>query len=271
MAEENEGQNVDIRKAESHPGLIVPVSREKGQPRIVTSSRLIQDSKKKELSPDNRLSTFDSMLADDAVFTASNYTNLFSVKALARGKAVGKTSALSKQAAEFINYNLHNMDYGTWMQATRDMTTAGYYGWSDLNIVMRPRNYGPYKGRRCLYKLSPRDQHSIYGWLWNENFTEWVGLVQKPRLTQKGSTIRSNFENGIYALSNAKLYEKDYPIIKAGQLIHTAYNSTMRNPQGDSPLMHCYDAWYEKKLIENFELSGISKDLKGLTCSPFIK
>lgn len=256
----------DIKKAESHAGVAVPLARERGQPRIVTSSKLIQDSKKTELSPDNRLGTFDSMMADDAVYSAVNYTTLFIIKALVKGKAVPmKGSRVSEEAAKFLNYNLNNMEYGTWYQAVTNMATALPYGWSDLNIVMKPRKYGKYKGYRCLAKLSPRDQKSVYGWLWNESLTEWKGFVQKPSLKQTNkNTIPSRLNDGIYALANSKFYETNYPIVWADQLVHTAYNGTNNNPQGDSPLMHCYDAWYEKKLIENFELSGLSKDLNGL-------
>lgn len=257
-------QDTPILKAETHAGTAVPSTKEKGQPRIVTSARLIQDSKRKELAPDARLNTFDAMLADDSVFTAANYSTLFAVKALARGRVVGTGSSVSNAAADFLNYNLHNMDYGTWYQAVLDMTTALKYGWSDLNIVVRKRNYGTYKGHNCLYKLAPRDQSSVYGWLWNEDMTEWRGFVQKPTLMQGKKAINSRLDDGISELATAKYYSQNFPIILAEQLLHTSYNGTMRNPQGDSPLMHCYDAWYEKKLIETFELSGISKDLNGL-------
>lgn len=262
MAEDN---SQDIHKAESHQGTVVPSTRERGQPRIVTASRLIQDSKKKELQPDYRLATFDAMMADDAVYAAVNYTRMFTEKALFKGMFVPKKgNKNSEAAAKFLNYNIRNMGYGTWFNAVQNMTTAIIYGWSDLNIVMKRRAYGPYKGKVCLHKLSPRDQKSVYGWLWNNTFTEWDGLVQKPSLKKRPNAISSNLSNGLQVLSSAKYYDTDYPIIRSGQLLHIAYNSTNNNPQGDSPLMHCYDAWYEKKLIENFELSGLSKDLNGL-------
>lgn len=262
-----DSQEKVIQKAESvNPKSVVPLTHERGQPRIVTADRFIRDSKKKELSPDNRLATFDAMLADADVFTAANYTRLFSVKALSRGVAVGKEgSDKSKEAAKFINYNLRNMGYGTWLQAVLDMTTAIYYGWSDLNIVLRKREYGKYKNNRCLHKLAPRDQKSVYGWLWNNDHTEWQGLVQMPSLKKRPlARYNSNLSDGLQALSTAKYYDDDYPIIRANQLLHISYNGSLGNPQGDSPLMHCYDAWYEKKLIENFEIGGISKDLSGV-------
>lgn len=255
-----------VEKALSSNASTVTPARmtEKGQPRIVTVERFIRDSKRDELSPAKRLATFESMLADDAVFSASNYTQLFSIKALAGGKFVGKKgSPVSKEAAKFLNYNLHNMRYGTWLEACRNMATAIIYGWSSQNIVATRRNYGEYKGSICLDKLSPRSPHSVYSWIWNEDFTEWRGLVQHPRLMQNKAN-RPYLAEGISEASVPKYYETDYPIILAEQLLHVSYNSTFNNPQGASPLMNAYESWYEKKLIEHFEMSGISKDLAGV-------
>tara|TARA_Y100000310_G_scaffold74348_1_gene70520 strand:- start:42985 stop:43380 length:396 start_codon:yes stop_codon:yes gene_type:complete len=131
-------------------------------------------------------------------------------------------------------------------------------------MVTERRGYGPYRDMRVLRKLSPRDQNSVYGWLWNDDFTEWRGLVQKPRLVQgRSAPSAGRFDNGISLLSTPKLIEDGYPVLRDTQLIHSSYNSTLNNPQGDSPLLHCYDDWFEKRLIVNYELAGISKDMAG--------
>jgi hypothetical protein len=46
-------------------------------------------------------------------------------------------------------------------------------------------------------------------------------------------------------------------------MLHFRHNPTNNNPQGDSPLTHVYDAWLEKKLVERYEVVGVSKDLGG--------
>lgn len=256
---------VEVKKSASTPSTPVPKTVEVGQPRVATSARLIQDAKKEELSINRRLDTFDSMLSDSDVFTASNYSILFAVKSLAKGEVVSRSGTqTSILAADFINYCLHNMGYGTWWDAVGNMTTALKYGWSDLNIVLEKKKYGKWKGNFTIRKLSPRSPHSVYGWLWDDNFTEWKGLVQKPSLTQNSRPIGSKLEDGISLLAVPKFYERQYPVIEAANLIHTSYNTTMENPQGDSPLLHCFEDWYEKKLIQNFEVAGISKDLNGL-------
>jgi hypothetical protein len=251
-----------VNKAESHEDVVVPSTREVGQPHIVTSGRFIADAKKKELVIQNRLCTFEAMTNDDAVYTGLHVTNIHTIKSLSKGKVVGAPSSnKSKIAADFLNYNLHNFSYGSWLQACRDMVTATKNGWSDLNIVLERRKHGKYKNNLCLRKLSPRSPNSVYGWLWNENLTEWKGFVQKPPL--KKSKVTTSFRDGLTELNVRTVVGKDYPVLKAKNLLHTAINSTMNNPQGDSPLMHCYDPWMEKKLIEQFEMTAMSKDLVG--------
>lgn len=262
MAEKKVSQ--PITKAESHSGLVVPTQKEVGQPHIVTSSNFINKVKKKELALPARLNTFEAMVDDDAVYTGLHLTNIHTIKSLAKGVAIAPSgSGKGKTASDFINYCFHNMSYGTWAQACRDMVTATKCGWSDLNIVTEVRKYGKYKGNLVLRKLSPRDQSSVYGWLWNDNLTEWEGFVQKPSLRKNPSLARdTKFRTG---LTNSNLQAlKDYTVIRSEQLVHTSINGTMRNPEGDSPLMHCYDPYVEKKLIEAYEMTAISKDLVGL-------
>jgi len=260
MAEQENSQS--INKAESHSGLVVPTQREVGQPHIVTSSNFINATKRKELALPARLNTFEAMVNDDAVYTGLHLTNIHTIKSLNHGQAEAPTSK-GKVAAEFINYCLNNMTYGTWLQACMDMVTATKCGWSDLNIVTEVRTYGKYKGNRVLRKLSPRDQNSVHGWLWNDNLTEWEGFVQKPKLSQNKRLARSTKFHNNLTLSNLER-SSEYSILKRNQLLHTSINGTMRNPEGDSPLMHCYDPFVEKSLIQAYEMTAISKDLVGL-------
>lgn len=262
MTDVNVGQ--PIQKAESHRNIVVPNQSEQGQPHIVTSSNFINKIKKKELMLPARLNTFEAMVSDDAVYTGLHLTNIHTIKSLSKGVTIAPSGTnRSKVAADFIQYCFHNMTYGSWLQACRDMVTATKCGWSDLNIVTEVRQYGQYKGSRVLRKLSPRDQNSVYGWLWNDNLTEWEGFVQKPSLKQNPKLARSTTFAGNLTTKGITTNSKYIPI-KANQLLHTAINSTMRNPEGDSPLMHCYDPFVEKQLIQSYEMTAISKDLVGL-------
>ena len=256
---------VDVNKTETVGKKTVPTSlnRSRGQVGTVTSSHLIQDAKKTELKMPNRLCTFDSMYADDAVYASIDYTNLLVQLALSAGEFVGDTPK-GQIAADFLNYNIRNMTYGTWMETVNNMTTDLLYGFSLQNIVIEKRSYGQYKNNYCLKAISPRSQKGVQGWLWDKNQNYVEGYVQKPNKVAARSPNFSNYSAGLTELSIPKFQEAKYPIIKNNQLIRTSYNSTLNNPQGDPPLLHCFDAWYEKKLIEKLEVAGVSKDLGGV-------
>ena len=255
-----------IQKSESSAKTATPYTRETGQPRIITSGYFIQDQKKTDLKMPTRFLTFDNMMLDDAVYNSIDITNLLVITALYGGEFVAGTSGSKKSqiAADFLNYCIRNMSYGTWYEALQNAVTDLKYGFSILNLVVEKRNYGPYKGSYVIKKLGPRDQKSLYGWLWDKNQRELLGFVQKQPLVKSRGFNANEYKDGLTALSVGKYYENKYPIIRTNQMLHFKYNSTNNNPQGDPPLIHCYTAWMEKRLIEEYEVIGISKDLGGI-------
>lgn len=244
--------------AESHKKVTVPTTAEIGQPRIISSSYFIQDSRKSDLIVPTRFQTFDRMCEDDAVYNAYDLTNLLFTIAMQGGSFKSKGS---KVAADFLNYNLRNMSYGTWLDAVNTAGTSLKYGFALMNLVMEKRKFGKYKGSHVIRKLSPRSPKSLVGWVWNENQSEVLGVVQQPRIVQLKPP--GYYGDGLSRLAAGKLVEQGYPYMSLEQLLHFTHNGTMGNPQGDSPLAHCYNAWKEKKLIEKYEVIGISKDLGG--------
>jgi hypothetical protein len=208
--------------------------------------------------------TFDTMASDDAVFNSIDATNLLVLTALAGGKFKPKKGQASKIAADFLNYCIRNMSTGTWLEAMTNAVTDLQYGFSFLNIVVETRNYGKYAGSKVIKKLAPRDQKSVYGWVWDKDLRDFKGFVQKPMLTQLREPTIKEFEAGLFigGITNGFFLPR-YPFLSTQQLLHFRQNPTNNNPQGDSPLLHCYDAWMEKKLIERYEVVGVSKDLGG--------
>jgi len=243
-----------------------PLTRETGQPRIITSGYLIQDQKKTDLKMPTRLQTFDDMSLDDAVYNSMDITNLLVITALYGGEIVPGPSGsrISKIAADFLNYCIRNIAYGTWLDVLQNAVTDIKYGFSILNIVVGRFTKGRYKGSFGIKKLAPRDQKSLYGWLWDKNNREIIGFVQQPMIKNSRNFKVSDYKGYITDLSIGKYYESKYPIIRKNQMLHFTYNSTNNNPQGDPPLIHCYTAWMEKRLIEEYEVIGISKDLGGI-------
>ncbi len=256
----------EIEKAESTSKTVTrPLQTEKGQPRIITSGKYIQDQRNKDLGFPQRLCTFDNMVSDDAVYNSIDVTNLLVLIALQGGEYVSpNASSEGKAAADFLNYNIRNMSYGTWMEFIQNANTDLQNGFSIQNLVVERKGVGPYAKDLTLKRLAPRDQKSVYGWVWDKNLRDLKGFVQKPMLRKLREPNLQEIENGITLndISNG-LYKAKYPFIASQQMIHFRHNPTNNNPQGHSPLLACYDAWMEKKLIERYECVGVSKDLGG--------
>ena len=256
-----------IEKAVSDPKTVTrPLGSEKGQPHIVTSSRYIKDQRKADLIMPKRFCTYQNMLYDDAVSNAVDVTNIQVVNAMNNGEVKPKGSQTSKAAAEFLNYCIRNMGYGTWLEAMNTASTDLINGFALENIVLKKAQFGKYKGSFILDKLSPRDPSSIYGWVWDKHNRELRGAVQQPMWVKQREPKMGDFRNSVPLsdINGGFLRDTRYPFISTQQMLHFRHNPTYNNPQGNSPLNHCYDAWVEKKLVEHYEVVGVSKDFGGL-------
>lgn len=252
-----------IQKSESKVSTKLPARSEKGNPGIISASRFIQDIRKEELQMPRRVQcTYPSMLMDDAVFNSVDITNKMVTTALDNGAVESTGTTKSDVAAKFLNYCIRNMTIGTWLQAMENASTDVIYGWSDLNIVLERRDYGPYAGSMCLRKLAPRDQKRVYAWVFDDSGREFRGFLMRP------STVKLTPQNKFIGMITETQAVSDnpanYPFLRTQDVLHFTYGSTNNNPQGDSPLAHCFDAWMEKKLVESYELSGTAKDLGGI-------
>ena len=262
--------DTNIEKAETSGKAMVRPYRlrnEKGQPHIVTLEQFIQDECRKDLEMPRRLCTFDRMMNDDAVSSSVNLTLAIALTSLLNGKFVGKKgSQISQQYADQLNYNIHNMSQGTWLEFCNNALTCMIYGFQINQIVMERRETGQYAGTYCIKKLAPRDQKSIYGWVWDKNKRDLLGVVQQPPLISDRNPSLKDYDYGIpvYRLDSASFYKVKYPVFAKEQLIHFRFDSTNNNPQGHSPLVDCYTAWMEKVLVERYEITGTSKDLGGV-------
>ena len=242
---------------QNKPKLVIP-SQERGQPGIIDSSYFVQTSRKTELKHPQILHTIDLMCEDDACNNSFDITSLYTLNSLYNSEWRGKTPK-GEKAAEFLNYCIRNMTFGTWLETCNNANTFMKYGYSLMNVVTEVRKYGPYKGARCLKKLGPRDQKSVYAWLWDKNRRDCLGFVQKPMIT--GGLPTPYMGNVGY--NETVNYTTDYPILRNRQLLHFKFDPVNNNPQGRSPFVSCYKAWKEKQLIEQLEVIAAQKDMTG--------
>lgn len=261
----SDNKDIAVEKAETVGHKKYPIRREQGQPAIVSSSQLIQDSARTELRPENRFTTFNTMCTDAAVYTSIDYTNLLVSIALGKGKFVPKkNNKKSEIVSEFLNYTIRNMKHGTWLDFVDNMCTDLKYGFSLTNLVLEKKTAGQYKNSYCIKSLSPRSQGSVHGWYWDSNLRYLEGVVFKPMLKKDRIKDFGGFNGQILSTSLTQFSGGKYVPVPIENLIHTTHNGTLNNPQGQSPLIACYNDWFEKKLVETLEISGATKDLAGI-------
>ena len=234
---------------------------EKGQVGLVSIGNYINDLRQSELLMPKHLCTFEQMKEDSAVANSLDIRSFLCTLAMAEGQFKPKESRKSKRIADFLNHNIRNMKVGSWYQAMKDANLDLLYGFIPLNIVVERSSFGKYKGNYVLKKLSPRHPKSVQGWVWDDNFRELLGFIQKPMVKQLRIANQEYLGNITY--SNIQM-NSDYTYFEMKDVILFSYNSNLNNPQGNPPLAQCFNSYLEKKVIEAYELSGVSKDLGGI-------
>tara|TARA_R110002111_G_scaffold18810_1_gene45939 strand:+ start:27 stop:1526 length:1500 start_codon:yes stop_codon:yes gene_type:complete len=259
-----------IDKAESvNPTLAVnTVPTESGQPHIVDGHNFIRTQKKKDLQYPRFFCVAKEMYTNNApIHNAIDMTNVLQLSALDKGMVKSKGSAKSKEAADLVNYAIRNMSQGTWREAMNSACTDIIHGFSLLNMVFERRTYGKYKDKIVIKKLSPRTQSSVYGWVWDKNNRELKGVIQKPMIVSQRNATLGDYAAGNISLSNiTNGFYKDskYVYLKKESLLHFRFNPVDSNPQGQSPLIPCYDSFAEMTLVQQLELIGVQKDMSGV-------
>lgn len=253
----------DVQKAVITQNETIPLRTERGQPRIVTSSRFIQDKQEIDFQLPRWLCVTDQMYRDDTIYTSVEYTNLHVILALYRGEFKSKSTQRSRTAADFLNYCIRNFSYGNWFDSLINATTDIQYGFSLLNIVIEKKGYGSYANSWTIRKLASRDQKSLFGWLYNDQLTEVLGAIQLPNFKQT-LQVADKFQSQVSMASMRSLtQDTNYPILWSEQLMHFRYNPRNDNPQGNTPFKAAYQTWQEKQLVSKYEVIGVSKDLGG--------
>lgn len=241
---------------------VVPLTREVGQPLVgLTQQALIQDSAEKDLALPKRWCVFDKMAQDDAVFSANYATNIECSEALNNYRIKAKTK-LGETYAEFIRYNFTNFESGTFYEFINNALLILRYGFSSVNNVFQKRLYGPYANTYCIHKLSPRDPRSVYSWLYDDNYREVIGFAQHKN-SKKYLNSHTEYKEKTTWIDFSAVKENEYTILKKNQYLHFRHNPYGGNPQGDSPYLHCYNAWAEKKVAQKLQVLGLTKDLGG--------
>ena len=201
----------------------------------------------RELRGKKGIETYREMAENDDTIGAI----LFAVEMLIRQASwnvePGGDTPKDKEAAEFVEQCMHDMQ-DTWTDTISEILSFLTYGWSFHEIVYK-RRMGKTRDQktRSKYndgligwrKLPIRAQETLYQWEYDDE-DNLIAMTQLPPPNYGLITI---------------------PMDKA-MLFRT--KSRKGNPEGRSILRNAYRSWYFKRRIQEYEGTGIERDLAGL-------
>lgn len=214
-----------------------------------------------ELKWPQSMRTFEAMKNDDAVAAVLNLNYCLIESAFSTMKITyNKKSPASKQAAEFLEHALHNMNHQTFIQVIRSMSTFKEKGFSVTEKTYRQYTSGKYAGKWGINKLANRPQISLSD---SVPFEIVNGGSTIRNCRQKTNFFENRTEDGLQ-VPTVDITPNNAKKIARGRFILLGDGASESTPLGNPILRACYKPWKEKLLLEELEVNGASKDLAGI-------
>lgn len=230
-----------------------------GSPWLKTSGSVITEMANTKLRFPASLCTYDEMALDETVGAVLNLNNMFITNAFVQGEFEGNPdSEASMRYAEYLNWNIQNLDFQTWWDVVQNIIEYSKYGFSMIQKVYKKNTTSRFSEFPVkISKLQAISPYSIQQWAFTKDIREVSGFWQWPPKQAVSQT------NSIPTMTTTNIGQQ--PIFfRRGKFMLFAWNSVNTNPQGKSPLASVYKVWQEKQWISDFEVVGVSRDLAGL-------
>lgn len=207
----------------------------------------IQEEARRELRFPEANRTFRTM-AQDATIAAA--LSLFEMM-MARVEwtvdlGVAPDDAMKARGA-FLQECLDDMDH-TWRSFIQEVTSVMTYGYCVNEKVYRRRtheNGSRYNDNKIgIKKLPVRSQDTIHKWLYDDEGRELKGVQQSLALVSGGGDRYLNL-NSATSTGFVDIPRKKFLLFRV--------DAKRDNPEGNSPLRGCYNAWKYRTLIEEQE------------------
>ena len=162
--------------------------------------------------------------------------------------------AAMKARGAFLEEVIHDMEH-SFDDFIREVTSMYTYGFCVNEKVYRRRTYesgSSYNDNKIgIRKLPVRSQDTISRWVFSSDGRDLIGLEQSLAGIQNGDRYVNISGDGIIQIPRKKfmLFRVD---------------SKRDNPEGNSPLRGCYNAWLFRRQIEEQEAIGITRDMNGM-------
>lgn len=229
---------------------------ERGSVGLAQIGGYIFEEMRRELRFPESLRTYKRMSYDPTIKSANNVLDIMIGRVDWEFQVPKDASEDAKDAAEFLNWCMDNMEGQTWGEFINEVGSYRQYGFHVAEKVYTRVRRGQYQGRYKWQHLPTRSQDTITRWQFSEDGRQLTGVVQTPSSFRTGTTSPP-------ARATATGIVGDIPISRRKFLLFR-YDPKRNNPEGISPLAGCYIPWKVKTIIEEYEAVGVAKDLGGV-------
>jgi hypothetical protein len=208
-----------------------------GQPGFQQYGGFVQDDVLRELIGQRARTIYREMADNDATVGALIFAFSTLMRAAKWEVQPVDESSKAEEAAEFLKDVLFKDMGKPWGDVIDDAASELVYGFAVQEIIWKRREKD---NRIGIDSLSPRSQHTIWQWTFDEKKDFAVtGAVQQP-------------------------YSGMQVTIPVDKLVLHKTQPQRGNPEGRSILRSAYRSWSMKKRLENIEGVGMERDLAGL-------
>lgn len=218
------------------------------------SNGIVLEEPRVELRWPRNLITYREMSFDVTIASALQLFQLLITRIKWDIVPFDKKTAADVKKAEFLKSCMGDMEH-SWMFLIRDITSMFIYGFAVIEKVYRKRytaDGSKYNdGYIGIKSLPIRSQDTIYRWLYTSDGRRLIGVEQRLLHTNNDFNYVQYYPTGRIPIPRTKF-----------MLFRT--DTSRDNPEGNSPLKGCYDAWKYKKTIEQSEAIGIVRNMNGM-------
>lgn len=214
----------------------------------------IAEENRRELRFPEACKTFRTMSQDATIKSAISLVEMMIARVDWTIDLGIEPDATMKARGEFLESVINDMEH-SFADFIREVTSMYTYGFSVHEKVYRRRTFetgSSYNDNKVgIRKLPVRSQDTISRWVYSDDGRELVGLEQSLAGVQNGDRYVNLSHDGIIQIPRKKfmLFRVD---------------AKRDNPEGNSPLRGCYNAWLFRRQIEEQEAIGITRDMNGM-------
>ncbi len=221
---------------------------------LKVSNGIVLEEPRVELRWPRNLVTYKEMSFDVTIASALSLFQLLITRVPWKVAPYDKTNPDDVKKANFLTSCMTDMEQ-SWKFLIRDITSMFIYGFAVIEKIYRIRSkeHGSKydDGLVGIRHLPIRSQDTIYRWLFSSDGRRLLGVEQRLLHTNNDFNYVQYYPTGRIPIPRNKF-----------MLFRT--DTSRDNPEGNSPLKGCYDAWKYKKTIEQSEAIGIVRNMNGM-------